>query len=116
MNWKTILTIAKKDIKEASQNKAVWLPILIVPAIFVLIIPAALIVGFSSAGTALESPLRDPDFAMFLPHAAVYDRTHPRVKRGTVGHCAGFGLPVRALLSHYAVDVLNGHRRRVFRR
>jgi ABC-type Na+ efflux pump permease subunit len=66
MNWKTILTIAKKDIKEASQNKAVWLPILIVPAIFVLIIPAALIVGFSSAGTALESPLRDPDFAMFL--------------------------------------------------
>lgn len=66
MNWKTILTIAKKDVKEASQNKAVWLPILIVPAIFVLIIPAALIVGFSSAGTALESPLRDPDFAMFL--------------------------------------------------
>ena len=39
MNWKTIFTIAKKDLKEASQNKAVWLPVLIVPAIFVVIMP-----------------------------------------------------------------------------
>ncbi len=66
MNWKSIFTIARKDIKEASQNKAVWLPIVIVPAIFVLIMPAALILGFSTAATAIENPMSDPDFAMFL--------------------------------------------------
>lgn len=66
MNWKTIFTIARKDIKEASQNKAVWLPILIVPAIFVIIMPVAMILGFSAAGAGLENPMNDPDFAMFL--------------------------------------------------
>jgi len=66
MNWKSIFTIARKDVKEASQNKAVWLPIVIVPAIFVLIMPAALILGFSTAATAIENPMSDPDFAMFL--------------------------------------------------
>lgn len=66
MNWKTIITIAKKDIKEASQNKSVWLPVLIVPAIFVVIMPAAMIFGFSGAGNTAQNPLNDPDFAMFL--------------------------------------------------
>ncbi len=66
MNWKTIFTIAKKDIKEARQNKAVWLPVLIIPAIFVVIMPAALILGLSSAGNSAQNPMNDPDFAMFL--------------------------------------------------
>lgn len=66
MNWKTIFTIAKKDIKEAGQNKAVWLPILIVPLVFVVIMPVAMIVGFSSAGAAAQNPMNDPDFAMFV--------------------------------------------------
>jgi ABC-2 type transport system permease protein len=66
MNWRTIITIARKDIKEATQNRAVWLPILIVPLIFVVIMPLGLILGISSAGGAEANPLNDPDFAMFL--------------------------------------------------
>ena len=65
MNWKTIRTIAEKDIKEASQNKAVWLPMLIVPVIFVIIMPLVMLFAFSSSGGA-QNPLNDPDFAMFI--------------------------------------------------
>ncbi len=66
MNWKTIFTIAKKDLKEASQNKAVWLPVLIVPAIFVVIMPLGMILAFSSTSAAAQSPINDPDFALFI--------------------------------------------------
>lgn len=65
MNWKTIRTIAVKDIKEASQNKAVWLPMLIVPVIFVIIMPLAMVLAISSSSGA-QNPLNDPDFAMFI--------------------------------------------------
>ena len=47
MNWRTIITIAGKDIKEATQNRSVWLPILIVPIIFVVIMPLGMIIGIS---------------------------------------------------------------------
>lgn len=66
MNWKTIFTIAKKDLKEARQNKAVWLPVLIVPAIFVVLMPLGLILGFSSATGSMQNPMSDPDFALFI--------------------------------------------------
>jgi ABC-type Na+ efflux pump permease subunit len=66
MNWRTIITIAKKDIQEARQNKAVWLPILIVPIIFVLVIPVALVLTISSAGATAQSIANDPDLAAFL--------------------------------------------------
>lgn len=66
MKWRTIKTIAQKDIKEATQNKSVWLPILIVPLIFVVIMPAGMILGISSSGGSEVNPLNDPDFAMFL--------------------------------------------------
>lgn len=46
MNWKKIFAIARKDIKEATQNKSVWLPILIVPLIFVVVLPLAMILIF----------------------------------------------------------------------
>ncbi|MBP9041549.1 MAG: ABC transporter permease subunit [Anaerolineaceae bacterium] len=66
MNWKAVFTIAKKDIKEARQNKSVWLPVLIVPLIFVVIMPVGLILGVSSATGAVGNPMNDPDFAVFL--------------------------------------------------
>jgi len=66
MNWKAVFTIAKKDIKEARQNKSVWLPVLIVPLIFVVIMPVGLILGLSSATGAAGNPMNDPDFAVFL--------------------------------------------------
>jgi ABC-type Na+ efflux pump permease subunit len=45
MNWQTILTIAQKDLREVRQNKMAWMPALIVPIIFVIILPMVLIVG-----------------------------------------------------------------------
>lgn len=66
MNWRTVITIAKKDTREAMQNKAVWLPLLIVPMIFVIVMPVGLIVAFQSPAAGLSNPLADPDFAMFL--------------------------------------------------
>ena len=66
MNWKMIFTIAKKDIKEASQNKSVWLPMVVVPLIFVVIMPLAMIFAFTSTTGASQNPLSDPDFAGFL--------------------------------------------------
>lgn len=66
MNWKTIFTIAQKDIKEAVQNKSVWLPILIVPLIFVVLMPLGMIIAFSSTLGTANNPLNDPDIANFV--------------------------------------------------
>ena len=66
MNWRTIFTIAKKDIREATQNKSVWLPVLIVPTIFVVLLPVILIIVMQSTSVGASNPLNDPDFALFL--------------------------------------------------
>ena len=66
MNWRTIFTIAKKDIREATQNKSVWLPVLIVPTIFVVLLPVILIIVMQSTAVGASNPLNDPDFALFL--------------------------------------------------
>jgi ABC-2 type transport system permease protein len=39
MNIKNVITIAKKDWVEVRQNKYAWMPMLIVPLIFVIILP-----------------------------------------------------------------------------
>jgi ABC-type Na+ efflux pump permease subunit len=72
MNWRTIFTIARKDIKEATQNRSVWLPILIVPIIFVVLMPLGMIIGISSAGSTEANPMNDPDFAMFLERMPLF--------------------------------------------
>ena len=66
MNWRTIKTIAGKDIKEATQNKSVWLPILIVPMIFVVLLPVGMTLAIGSSAATEANPLNDPDFAMFM--------------------------------------------------
>lgn len=65
MNWRSIFTIAKKDIYEARQNKAVWLPIMIVPIIFVLLMPLGAILGISNEKAAL-SMTSDPDIQIMF--------------------------------------------------
>lgn len=44
MNWRRIKTIARKDFAEIGQERAVWLPMIIVPAIFVVVIPLLLLI------------------------------------------------------------------------
>ncbi len=59
MNWTKIFAIAKKDIREATQNKAVWLPILIVPVIFVIALPLMMIFIFGSPDLAKSTNSTD---------------------------------------------------------
>ena len=65
MNWKSIFTIANKDLYEARQNKSVWLPIMIVPLIFILVLPLVMII-LSSNGEVVQSMTADPDTALML--------------------------------------------------
>lgn len=39
MNWQSIWAIARKDLKEVRQNKAAWIPALVLPLIFAIILP-----------------------------------------------------------------------------
>lgn len=43
MNWRSIRAIARKDLKEVFANRTVWAPVLILPLIFVVFMPALLI-------------------------------------------------------------------------
>ncbi len=65
MNWKKILTIANKDLYEARQNRSVWLPIMIVPLIFILVLPLVMIILASNPQT-MQSLTNDPDTANML--------------------------------------------------
>src|SRR5688500_6665953 len=44
MNWRLIRAIAIKDLKEVRQNRMAWIPAIIVPLIFVVVLPLALMV------------------------------------------------------------------------
>jgi ABC-type Na+ efflux pump permease subunit len=43
MNARTLQTIAVKDLKEVEQNRAAWIPALVVPLIFVIALPLGVI-------------------------------------------------------------------------
>lgn len=66
MNWNHIFTIAGKDIREARGNRAVWLPMVIVPLIFVVILPLGLIVGVNADPESMGSMMTDPDMKGFF--------------------------------------------------
>lgn len=60
MNWNKIWAIAKKDLSEVRQNKSVWLSIMIVPLVFILVLPLALIIVASNPEIS-GSLTSDPD-------------------------------------------------------
>jgi ABC-2 type transport system permease protein len=39
MRWRNIFAIVKKDLLEVRQNKAVWMPMIIAPSIFIVLFP-----------------------------------------------------------------------------
>ena len=39
MNWRSIWAIALKDLKEVRQNKAAWIPAVVMPVIFAIVFP-----------------------------------------------------------------------------
>ncbi|HZW03584.1 MAG TPA: ABC transporter permease subunit [Anaerolineaceae bacterium] len=65
IRWSNIWAIARKDWIEVSKNTSAWMPMLIVPLLFVLVIPG-LVLGFSHVPDAAEVLYADPDLAVFL--------------------------------------------------
>ncbi len=45
MNGRTLRTLAVKDLKEVQQNRAAWIPALVVPLIFVIVLPLGIILA-----------------------------------------------------------------------
>ncbi|MEN4099611.1 MAG: hypothetical protein ROW52_06775, partial [Anaerolineaceae bacterium] len=63
MNTRIIKAIAFKDLLEVRHNRDAWLPMIIVPLIFVIIMPLAIILIPSQLGA---EALSDPEIEMFL--------------------------------------------------
>lgn len=57
MKWRTIRTVAAKDLAEVRLNRAAWIPALVLPSLFVLFLPLAIIVLPSRLGGATEDLL-----------------------------------------------------------
>ena len=57
MNWRSIWAIARKDLKEVFANRTVWAPVILLPLIFVLLLPLLLII----------LPMRVPQNRMNIP-------------------------------------------------
>ena len=67
MNFRNIFTIAKKDWIEVTQHKSVWLPMLIVPIIFVIILPLVFTLILPAMDVSPQEILTsDKDFELFL--------------------------------------------------
>lgn len=65
MSWKSIFTIAKKDWREVSQNQSAWMPMLIIPVLFILAMPLGMILLIGTLPEA-EQFLNDPQMAGFF--------------------------------------------------
>lgn len=66
MNWRIIRAIVRKDLLEVRQNGMAWKPMVIVPLIFVVVLPLIVILGpqlFNFPADALTS---DPDIQGFM--------------------------------------------------
>jgi ABC-2 type transport system permease protein len=66
MKLEILKAIAAKDLLEVRQNKAAWMPMVIVPLIFVLLLPLGLILGPQMFNIPLDEFLADPDLEIFL--------------------------------------------------
>jgi ABC-2 type transport system permease protein len=65
IKWNKLFALARKDLIEVTQNKSVWMPMVILPLIFVVIIPLAVTVLPLVFPSTLES-LNDPDLRSFM--------------------------------------------------
>ena len=68
MNPKRLINIAKKDLIEVSRNKAASLPMLILPLVFVVLLPLGMIYGIQASADTANAMTSDPDLQLFLTH------------------------------------------------
>lgn len=66
MNWRSIFIIARKDLRIALKNPSVSIPMIVVPLIFLLILPASAIVVPALTLPESGQLINDPDTAMLL--------------------------------------------------
>lgn len=66
MNRQRILAIAHKDLLEVRQNRAAWMPMVVVPLLFVLILPLALILIPPRVQLSPEMLAAEGDLRLFL--------------------------------------------------
>lgn len=66
MNPQILTAIARKDLLEVRQNKAAWMPMIIVPLIFVIIMPLAFILFPAQMDISPQALGSDPDLQTFL--------------------------------------------------
>ncbi len=66
MNWKIIRTIAIKDLLLVRQNKAAWIPAVIVPVLMMALIPAALILIPTLVDMPAEEMLSPNELAVIM--------------------------------------------------
>ncbi len=57
MNWRTLYTIALKDLKEVMQNRAAWMPAVFVPLFFTVLLPLAVVLLPTLFPSACSPPL-----------------------------------------------------------
>lgn len=72
MNWRIIRAIVRKDLLEVRQNGMAWKPMVIVPLIFVVVLPLIVIVGPTLFNFSPDVLTSDPDLQGFftnLPRA-----------------------------------------------
>lgn len=73
MNWQIIWNIALKDWKEVRQNRMAWLPAILVPLIFVVVLPLGVIVlpqALGDSGLSGTTSDFDPLLASLPPAVA----------------------------------------------
>ena len=66
MNWKILKAIAAKDLLEVRQNKAAWMPMVIVPLVFVLLLPLGLVLVPQLLDIPVDQYLADSDLETFF--------------------------------------------------
>lgn len=60
------MVIAQKDWKEVRQNKTAFLPMIIIPLIFIVLIPLVITLMLPSIGGAVDEFTNDPDLQAFF--------------------------------------------------
>ncbi len=61
MNWRTIRAIARKDLMEVRGNRMAWMPALVVPLIFCLLLPLLVIVAPVAFNLPVDSLTKGQD-------------------------------------------------------
>jgi ABC-2 type transport system permease protein len=66
MSWRKIWAVAMKDLAEVCGNRAAWMPMVLVPVIYIIIMPLAMILIPTSLDPSAFSLAGDPDLQAFF--------------------------------------------------